>query len=98
MRATPFLLGALLLAGAARADLPGETIILPARVGDITFTHKAHFKRAKDGCRTCHGPGKAQKIEGFLLASAHRLCLGCHRAAAAGPTACKGCHVKKEME
>ncbi len=81
----------LFTAGLALAAGP-ETITLPARNGNITFTHKAHQERLKD-CKICHekGPGK---IEGFGKEFAHKTCKGCHEERKAGPTKCSECHKK----
>jgi flavoprotein len=81
----------LLATGAAFAEGP-ETITLPAKMGDVTFHHKAHQDKLKD-CKICHekGPGK---IEGFGKDMAHKTCKGCHQEKKAGPTKCGECHKK----
>lgn len=80
----------LICAAAAMAAGP-ETISLPAKMGTVTFSHKAHQEKLKD-CKICHekGPGK---IEGFGKDWAHKTCKGCH-AEKNGPTKCGDCHKK----
>ena len=80
----------LFTAGMALAAGP-ETITLPAKMGNVTFAHKAHQERLKD-CKICHekGPGK---IEGFGKDFAHKTCKGCHEKSG-GPTKCGECHKK----
>jgi len=81
----------LFTAGMALAAGP-ETISLPAKMGTVTFPHKAHQEKLKD-CKICHekGPGK---IEGFGKDWAHKTCKGCHAEKKAGPTKCNECHKK----
>jgi flavoprotein len=69
-----------------------ETIVLPAKMGNVTFNHKKHQDNLKD-CKICHekGPGK---IEGFGKDMAHKTCKGCHEQKKAGPTKCGDCHKK----
>jgi len=77
---------------AAGTALAADTITLPAKNGDITFTHKKHQESLKD-CKLCHekGPGK---IEGLNKDWAHKTCKGCHEEKKAGPTKCAECHKK----
>jgi predicted CXXCH cytochrome family protein len=78
-------------ATAAMAHGP-ETIVLPAKMGAVTFHHKVHQERLRD-CKICHekAPGK---IEGLGKDWAHKTCRGCHEAGKAGPTKCSDCHKK----
>jgi flavoprotein len=82
---------ALTLAFAVSA-LAADTIVLPAKNGNITFNHKKHQETLKD-CKICHekGPGK---IADLGKDWAHKTCKGCHTDKAAGPTKCGECHKK----
>ena len=53
---------ALVILGAGAA-FAADTMTFPAKMGDVTFNHKAHQEKLKD-CKICHekGPGN---IEGF---------------------------------
>jgi len=76
----------------AGTALAADTITLPAKNGDVTFTHKKHQEALKD-CKICHekGPGK---IEGLGKDWAHKTCKGCHEEKKAGPAKCAECHKK----
>lgn len=78
-----------LFAGSAMAQ---DSIVLKAKMGDVTFPHKMHQQSLKN-CKLCHekAPGK---IEGFGKDVAHKLCIDCHKAKKAGPVSCKACHKK----
>ena len=75
--------------------IAADMVTVKAKMGDVTFNHKAHGEKAD--CKTCHGdttPGK------FALGgkdAAHKLCAGCHDAKKAGPATnkCMECHKKK---
>lgn len=80
---------------------PAE-IVLPAKMGAVTFPHLDHQAKVADcvschhqgveagSCSSCHG-----EIEGVPAAkdAFHKQCKGCHQKEA-GPTSCKSCHVK----
>lgn len=84
---------ALTLIGAVAAVAAGpDTISLPAKNGNVAFSHKAHQDKLKD-CKVCHEKG-AGKIEGFGKDVAHKTCKGCHEEKKAGPTKCGECHKK----
>jgi len=86
------------------ADNGPAEIKLEASMGTITFLHAAHQERVAD-CITCHHEGvgvgegacsschdakpEAPKSKTVF----HKLCKDCHKENA-GPTKCKGCHVK----
>lgn len=86
------ILAATLVMFSAGAALAADTITLPAKNGDVTFTHKKHQEILKD-CKICHEKG-AGKIEGFGKDLAHKSCKGCHADKGAGPTKCADCHKK----
>jgi Class III cytochrome C family len=85
----------------ASADNGPEEIKLPAKMGDVTFPHKAHQEKIDDctkchhkgveagACSSCHDGEKAPKAKDAF----HKLCKDCHKAEGA-PTGCKDCHKK----
>jgi cytochrome c553 len=83
-----------LLATAAIAAPPPDTIVRKAKPGTVTLNHKAHAAKLAGGCKTCHGDDKGGKIAGFGKDKAHALCRACHEKEAKGPTKCDGCHKK----
>jgi len=83
-----FVAGLLVLFAAVPA-LATDTVVLPAKNGDVTFNHKAHSETM--ACKTCHGEGTPAKIE-LDKNKAHDLCKGCHKDKGAGPTKCGDCH------
>ena len=81
---------ALSLAFAASA-LAADTVVYPAKNGNVTFTHKLH--QGKLACKECHGAGAPSKIA-IDKDVAHKLCKGCHSDKKAGPVKCGECHKK----
>lgn len=79
---------ALTLAFAASA-FAADTVVFPAKPGNVTFNHKAHSSKLE--CKLCHGAGAPSKIA-LDKDKAHSLCKGCHTAKKAGPTKCSECH------
>lgn len=77
----------------AGAAVAADTMVLPAKNGNVTFNHKKHADTIKD-CKTCHASEKGGKIEGFGKDIAHKSCKGCHEEKKAGPTKCGECHKK----
>jgi hypothetical protein len=84
------LAAALTLAYAVSA-FAADTVVFPAKNGNVTFNHKAHA--AKLECKLCHGAGAPAKIA-IDKDKAHTLCKGCHADKKAGPTKCGECHKK----
>jgi hypothetical protein len=87
----------LAVASTALAAPPPEKVVLKAKDGDVTFTHKDHQKQ---GCKNCHGAAAHGKIEG-LEKKAHELCSTCHKEKGKGPVfaekdtkSCGACHKK----
>lgn len=70
-----------------------DVIEFPAKMGKVTFNHKAHQEKLKGACTTCHATDKGGKIEGFGKDIAHKTCKGCHEKSG-GPTKCGDCHKK----
>jgi hypothetical protein len=81
---------ALTLAFAVSA-LAADSVVYPAKNGNVTFDHKGHS--AKLECKLCHGAGAPAKIA-IDKDVAHKLCKGCHADKKAGPTKCGECHKK----
>jgi hypothetical protein len=86
-----FVLSILMVTGAFAAK---DEIVLEAKQGKVTFTHKKHAETLKIDCLKCHHTWKKGETSG-------KLCLECHKAAAEGKTPsakdvfhkdCKGCH------
>lgn len=69
---------------------PG-VIVYQARNGNVTFDHELHIKVAS--CNQCHQVMPPQKIV-LDQASAHKLCIDCHKEMSAGPATCAGCHIR----
>ncbi|HJV67068.1 MAG TPA: cytochrome c3 family protein [Geomonas sp.] len=81
---------ALTLACAVSA-FAADTVVFPAKNGNVTFNHKAHSSKLE--CKACHGAGAPSKIA-IDRDKAHALCKGCHTERKAGPTKCGDCHKK----
>jgi cytochrome c553 len=84
---------AVFLATAAVAAVP-ETVKLNAKQGTVTFNHKAHSAKPKDGCKACHGNDKGGKIAGLDKEKGHAMCHECHKKEGKGPQKCAECHKK----
>lgn len=83
------IIAAMLVAFVAAPAFASDTIVMPAKNGDVTFNHKAHGEKL--GCEACH-EGEPAKIE-LDKTSAHALCKDCHKKQS-GPTKCGDCHKK----
>lgn len=81
---------ALTLAFAVSATA-ADTIVYPAKNGNVTFDHKVHSTKLE--CKLCHGAGAPSKIA-IDKEVAHKLCKGCHAERKMGPTKCADCHKK----
>lgn len=73
--------------------MAADTIVLPAKNGNVTFNHKKHQESLKD-CKICHAAETGGKIEGLGKDWAHKTCKGCHEEKKMGPTKCGECHKK----
>ena len=78
-----------------------ETIVLPSKKGNVTFSHWKHQTELKIPCAECHhGPGHSEYKPGMKI----QKCETCHNAnmpnkklnkpMKAFHTNCKGCHKK----
>lgn len=71
---------------------PKKVVLQTKTYGTVTVDHAAHLAR-RTACRSCHGDGPVGKIA-FTPRQAHDTCRACHVDLKAGPTDCRGCHVK----
>lgn len=76
---------------APKFDSVAEKVVLEAKNGNVTLTHRDHAKMMD--CKTCH-EGTPGKMPQFNKDKAHALCTGCHKEKGAGPTKCTECHKK----
>lgn len=86
---------AVLLLFVAAPAIAADTVTLKAKMGDVTFNHKAHGEKV--GCKACHPSDPPAKFAIGGKDPAHKLCGGCHTEKKAGPQAskCMECHKKK---
>ena len=75
--------------------LCGDIVTLPAKNGNVSFTHSKHqaIKQEK-GCTACHETLEGGKIAGLGKEWAHKICRGCHAEMDKGPVNCVDCHKK----
>lgn len=81
-----------LVLAAENGSNSAEKLVLPAKNGNVEFSHKKHQDNLKS-CTPCHEQ-KPGKIEGFGKDFAHKTCKGCHETRKAGPVKCTECHKK----
>jgi len=63
-----------------------EKIVFASKMGNVTFDHAAHVKRANNDCTTCH-------VKLFPQSNAPiNFKAGMHKTAEAARTSCGGCH------
>jgi hypothetical protein len=75
--------------------IAADMVTLKAKMGDVTFNHKAHSEQ--NACKTCHPTEPAGKFSLGGKEPAHKLCTGCHAEKKMGPQSskCMDCHKKK---
>ena len=83
----------LMLAFAGFAYAAPEDKSLPAKNGNVKFSHKKH-EEAKVGCKSCHETDKGGKIAALNKDWAHKTCKSCHETGKKGPVKCGECHKK----
>jgi len=66
---------------------PPEKLVFKAKMGNVTFNHAAHIKRANNDCKTCHDKLFKQDASAPLGFKA-----GMHKPAEAKKTSCGACH------
>ncbi len=79
------------VASAGLAAAQPQSVTMKAKNGNVTLDHKKHA--ASGDCKACHGEGTPAKLT-MDKATAHKICIDCHKAKAAGPTKCGECHKK----
>jgi c(7)-type cytochrome triheme protein len=72
--------------GALLAQKPPEKITFQSKMGNVTFDHAAHIKRANNDCKTCHDKLFPQSQAPLNFKA------GMHKPAEAAKTSCGGCH------
>ena len=50
-----FLVSVVALAVLAQEKKPPVKLVFEAKLGNVTYDHAAHLKRAKGDCKVCHG-------------------------------------------
>lgn len=70
----------------AKPGDPPETILIPSKYGDVTFTHRKHYERVNGDCMVCHAKVFPQSLAPLNYKKA------LHRAAEADRTSCAYCH------
>lgn len=89
------LVALMLVAFAASTTFAGDIVKYECKKGTVTFNHKMHGEKVVDSCKNaaCHGAAAPAKIEVNKKTAHSKMCKTCHKTNA-GPTKCKGCHVK----
>ena len=62
-------------------------LVFPSKMGNVTFDHAAHVKRAKDDCKACHDKLFEQSAKAPLNFKA-----ALHKTAETAQTSCGSCH------
>jgi c(7)-type cytochrome triheme protein len=71
----------------ALAQKPPEKVVFQAKMGNVTFDHAAHVKRANANCKTCHESLFKQSSTEPINFKANL-----HKTAETGKTSCGFCH------
>jgi c(7)-type cytochrome triheme protein len=64
-----------------------DKVVFSAKMGNVTFDHTAHLKRANNDCKACHDKLFPESKAAINYKGAM------HKTAEASKTACAGCHV-----
>jgi c(7)-type cytochrome triheme protein len=64
-----------------------EKVVFQSKMGNVTFDHAAHLKRASGDCKTCHDKLFQQSSTAPINFKANM-----HKTAEAAKTSCGGCH------
>ncbi len=85
----------MLVAFAASTALAADVVTYECKKGNVTFNHAMHGTKVVDSCKNaaCHGDAAPAKIAVDKKLAHGKMCKVCHKGNA-GPTKCKGCHVK----
>jgi c(7)-type cytochrome triheme protein len=81
-----FLVSVVALAVLAREKKPPVKLVFEAKLGNVTYDHAAHLKRAKGDCKVCHDKLWPQEKAPLNFKA------GLHKPAEAGQTSCGACH------
>jgi c(7)-type cytochrome triheme protein len=73
--------------GQAQDKKAPAKLVFESKMGNVTFDHAAHVKRAKDDCKACHDKLFPQSAKAPLNFKA-----GMHKTAETGQTSCGSCH------
>jgi c(7)-type cytochrome triheme protein len=65
---------------------PPEQIVFQSKMGNVTFNHAAHGKRANNDCKACHDKLFPQSKDPLNYKAAM------HQTAETAKTSCGGCH------
>ena len=63
-----------------------EKLVFPSKMGNVTFDHTAHVKRANNNCAACHDKLFPQSEAPINYKP------GIHKTAETAKTSCGGCH------
>jgi c(7)-type cytochrome triheme protein len=63
-----------------------EKMVFPSKMGNVTFDHNAHGKRANNNCAACHDKLFPQSTAPLNFKASM------HKTAEAAKTSCGGCH------
>ena len=69
------------------AQKPPEKVVFQSKMGNVTFDHAAHAKRANNDCKTCHDKLFKQSSTEPINFKANM-----HKTAEAAKTSCGACH------
>lgn len=81
-----FVLSAAALGVLAQEKKPPAKLVFEAKIGNVTFDHAAHLKRAKGDCKVCHDSLWPQEKVPLNFKAA------VHKTAEANHTSCGFCH------
>lgn len=69
------------------AQKPPEHVVFQTKMGNVTFDHTAHLKRANNNCATCHPKLFQQSVTAPINFKPNM-----HRTAEENKTSCGACH------
>lgn len=72
---------------AAQEPKPPQKLVFETKMGNVTYDHAAHVKRAKGDCKVCHDKLFQQSSKAPLNFKA-----AMHKTAEANKTSCGACH------
>ena len=81
-----FALSVVALGVLAQEKKPPAKLVFEAKLGNVTFDHAAHLKRAKGDCKVCHDSLWPQEKVALSFKAA------VHKTAEASHTSCGFCH------